>query len=250
MYLGLPGLGIGRTRGRGSAFSPLDLPDLLLWLRADLGVVLNGAAVETWQDQSGNGHHVTQVTPADRPVVSAAAIGGKPAIDFSGSKFLENALTNMVAANTARSALCVAKNINGCLISIRRSTAHSCSLFFEAAGTMYIHGDGVNMTSNVTIADASAETRSATNAFYSCHRFVGGANNPSLFLNGTSRPITSVGTQQATEDGSTGFLIGKNASDQFCNGLIAEVIYTSSAISPADRALVEAYQDSFWGGLP
>ncbi len=47
-----------------------------------MGVILNTGKVETWEDQSGNGHHLTQGTALRRPVVAAASLGGRDCIRF------------------------------------------------------------------------------------------------------------------------------------------------------------------------
>lgn len=71
------------------AWTPLQLgSSLALWLRADLGVTLNGATVSAWADQSGNGRHATQGTAARQPTYNATGIGARQSIDFSASTWL------------------------------------------------------------------------------------------------------------------------------------------------------------------
>ncbi|OCT15051.1 hypothetical protein A8709_13115 [Paenibacillus pectinilyticus] len=60
---------------------------LNLWLRADAGVIANAEThkVSAWEDQSGNGNHVTQDDPALQPMVVTDAeytANNKPAIKF------------------------------------------------------------------------------------------------------------------------------------------------------------------------
>ena len=59
---------------------------LQLWLKADTGVVTNGAGlVSQWQDQSGNANHAAQASTNLQPtLVSAAGLGGRPAVRFNG----------------------------------------------------------------------------------------------------------------------------------------------------------------------
>lgn len=63
-----------------------------LWLRADLGVTLNGGNVEAWADQAlGDGSHdLSQGTAANRPlwVAADAAAKGRPYVDFDQSNDL------------------------------------------------------------------------------------------------------------------------------------------------------------------
>jgi CSLREA domain-containing protein len=83
--------GVGVTDGTST---------LELWLRADKGVfsdsnctnaATNGGTVGCWQDQSGNGLHVTRATVAQRPGYAAANVNNQPSLTFTGSQFLERA---------------------------------------------------------------------------------------------------------------------------------------------------------------
>jgi hypothetical protein len=87
-----PFAGAGRRNalpaGGAAAFSPLDVDNLVLWLRGDLGITLNGDNVSAWADQSGEGNDATQGTMSSQPlyVESDADFGGQATLDFiSGS---------------------------------------------------------------------------------------------------------------------------------------------------------------------
>jgi hypothetical protein len=111
----------------------------------------------------------------------------------------------------------------------------------------YVHGDGVDVSSNMTIANSSAITQSSTNGFSSAHIYNGAGSNATIYLNGVLQPITSVGTFQETENGTNGFYIGATSASQFWNGIIAEIIVCTEAISPIYRQRVAAYQLGFFG---
>ncbi len=66
--------------GGGRYFSPLDLPGMVDWHRADLGVTLVSGLVSAWADQSGNGHHLTQPTAGNR---LGYAVGGAQQLALS-----------------------------------------------------------------------------------------------------------------------------------------------------------------------
>jgi tetratricopeptide (TPR) repeat protein len=60
---------------------------LILWLRADAGVEVNGTAVTRWQDQSGAGNHAAPRDAAvAAPQLSTGAVRGRPAIAFKGKE--------------------------------------------------------------------------------------------------------------------------------------------------------------------
>ena len=57
---------------------------LLLWLKADTGIVLNDTTVSRWIDQSGNGNDAIESTKSRQPVLVDNVINGKPVIRFDG----------------------------------------------------------------------------------------------------------------------------------------------------------------------
>lgn len=67
-------------------WTPSDLGvKLVQWLRADMGVTLDGSGVESWDDQSGDDRLFLQLDAAKQPTFGATYIGGRPAIVFDGS---------------------------------------------------------------------------------------------------------------------------------------------------------------------
>lgn len=68
----------------GISFSPLDIPDLALWLAADkITGLADGAEISQWNDSSGNGNHVTQTVAGKKPIYSATGIKGIPEVCIS-----------------------------------------------------------------------------------------------------------------------------------------------------------------------
>ena len=72
---------------------------LELWLMADTGVFANddctgtpSGSVGCWEDQSGNGNHVTQTVPLAQPGTGNNQLNGLNVLDFDGvSDYLSNA---------------------------------------------------------------------------------------------------------------------------------------------------------------
>lgn len=59
-----------RSRTADAAFVPTRLPGCALWLRADLGITLNGSTVSAWANQGTLGGSVSTATfqiPVDGP---------------------------------------------------------------------------------------------------------------------------------------------------------------------------------------
>ncbi|MCU0795200.1 MAG: CotH kinase family protein [Akkermansiaceae bacterium] len=67
------------------ASAPDQIPGLVTWLRADNGNFTPGQSVATWEDASGNNNHATQPSSGQRPVFTANAINGLPALSFTRS---------------------------------------------------------------------------------------------------------------------------------------------------------------------
>lgn len=236
---------IEATFGMGAqgVFSPMKLPGLKLWLRADQGVTIGGGKVTGWNDLSGNANSAAQGTVANQPVFSATGLNGRPAIDFSGSTWFDNTTSNLVSAGSAYSVLIVAKTGNGEIFTIRRGTLYSGSGFFQS-GTTVVYSDGGGVTST-TVPNTAAITQTGTTGFKSCHKYSGTGTLPAIYLNGVAQTVA--GSNQTTENAATGFQIGNNASLLPWGGLIGEIIVCSGAIADADRLNVEAYQLNYWG---
>jgi hypothetical protein len=65
-----------------AGFLPLALPNLTLWLRADLGITASNNIVSVWTDQSPNNNDAKQTKSGRQPTLLAAALNGQPAVSF------------------------------------------------------------------------------------------------------------------------------------------------------------------------
>jgi hypothetical protein len=61
---------------------------MVLWLRADEGVVASGGKVSRWKDQSGGGRDGIMDHRPRRPRLQQEALNGRPALHFGGSQSL------------------------------------------------------------------------------------------------------------------------------------------------------------------
>jgi hypothetical protein len=86
---GLTGTGgTGGIAGTGGTVevSPIPQLGLLLWLRADHGVVQKDGLVEQWLDQSGNQTDAIQTAANVRPTYLATDFNGRPTLEFDGKQ--------------------------------------------------------------------------------------------------------------------------------------------------------------------
>jgi lysophospholipase L1-like esterase len=210
-----------------------DSPVLLLSLDASSLVLANNDPVALWPDDSGNARDVANAT--NRPVYKSDAGNGLPGVSFNGSAWLENSVANLPAnAGRGLTVLVVGKRVGGAggpVLTLRRSTKYLNTGLLTYAGTHYVSGDGVNTEHNQIIANMSF----ADNWFVCAWRYLGAESATDIFANGVLKSITA-GTQ-GFETGSTGFQLGKNASGQFWNGYLSNVIVY-------DRALYDSILNS------
>ena len=75
----------GCTNDLQTVSAATDVPDCVLWLRADAGVQTNGASVTGWLDQSGWGNNASQTTNARQPTLVQDVLNGNPILRFDGS---------------------------------------------------------------------------------------------------------------------------------------------------------------------
>lgn len=90
-----PGRALLGVPGGQTAFTPLALPNLVGWWRADSGVyqdaarttpaTADGDPVGGWADQSGAGNHLGQATGSKRPTLQLAEVGGHNAVKGDGA---------------------------------------------------------------------------------------------------------------------------------------------------------------------
>ena len=103
--------GIGGERAVGG----IPTEGQVLWLAADRGLeqrAATGSLVEVWRDGSGGDHHAHQEEKKRQPLLVEEAIGGHPAVRFSGKReFLR--LTGDVVNSQASTILAVASDRSG-----------------------------------------------------------------------------------------------------------------------------------------
>lgn len=69
----------GLLASGGRTLTPARLSNVILWLKASVGVTLVSGGVSRVEDLSGNGRHAVQTVAADRPTLTTG-INGKPTL--------------------------------------------------------------------------------------------------------------------------------------------------------------------------
>jgi hypothetical protein len=241
--------------------SPLDLDSLFYWFAADVGVtdslggaIANNEGVGTWNDLSGNGHHVTQSTNGARPVWKATGgPGSKPAIQFDGTNdFLASAahwwgsddLTVIVVmkfANATRNAVEI-------IVAREAVTDTRQFLWYADAATAYRGTQRAYQASTPTVLNRQTITTSNwKHTTWKLHSWSNiGDGSMTLFSDGVSVSLTdNVTTGDGTiDDLSQEFQIGAQrlpTANSFLQGSISEIIVTADDLTTAERTAIENY---------
>jgi len=82
---------------------PRSVPGLNVWYDANVGlydtptggalVTANGASIARWEDRSGNGFHLKQNSPTNRPTLLTGALNGLKGVNFNGTSSCLSELT-------------------------------------------------------------------------------------------------------------------------------------------------------------
>jgi len=221
-------------------FSPLDIPGIALWLRADLGITL-ATGVSSWADQSGNGNNVTQATGSKQPtlVASDGNFGGQASLSFLGSssQFLASATwgTSLGSPST--------------WYVVARTTTAATTYFMDgqAVGNrnaILQNGSQTALRGGVTVYPTVTCSSLGTASVF-C--FVMNGSSSIIYQNSSSGPL---GTALAM---GTGSMLGMNVGityDSTSNpltGSIAEIAGYSGAHTVAQVAQFFAYATARYG---
>ena len=247
-----------------SITSPLGVDSLFYWFDAGAGVTdsLGGAiatdeGVGTWNDQSGNGRHVTQTTDTDRPVYKATGgPGSKPCIQFDGTDdFLASAahfwgsddLTVIVVCKFADAGRDVSEQV------VSRSEATGNKRQWRLSGRNDAGGNKMELVLDSSGAGTGASQRANQDGVKSATwRLISATSNLSTFswyVDGTSETNTvdggTTGDGSVLDSSTPKLGIGAtnviNAPATFLQGSISEIIVYSRALTTTERAAIENY---------
>lgn len=238
------------------AFRPTSIAGIQLWLDAsDPWTLFNATSggsnvaadgtVARWEDKSGNARHATEST--NGPTRKAAVVGGSDALRFTGAQFLAGATTP--ASGNVRTFFAVVRKLGTpsdvfFQFGTKPSSGGTLGYIARASladGNSSIGGDIT--TNNLTI---QGEELTFTNAFVSSY-VQSSASSTRYFFNGIEKTVTgSVGSYNM----DPGYFVGKcrNVDDiAFFDGYMCELIAYDTALSDANRALVQSYLTAKWG---
>lgn len=225
------------------SFSPTDISNLVLWLRADDVGLSDGATVTTWTSREGSSFAFTQATAGKKPTyVASSSINSQPAVSFDGGDLLAVASVVTVA------------NVGTIAVICRRSGDSNYQTLYgqcQGNGTSYMP-----FYHRYSSAKLAFESNATGNAQASQTTSTGSNDFCIVQSSGTAITMRKNGVDQTVTDGSSGAWFADNnfanssigglkydvANDVFFfTGLIAEVLIYDRKITSQEIADLESY---------
>lgn len=232
-----------------------------LWLRADLGITLNGTTVSAWADQSGNNNNVVQSDSTKQPVFEQIGFNGKPSIKFDGSN--DNLQTSVAVDNSAQNKLSafivvqVLTNADGYPFST--DTSYSTLFFGLGVGLLAAPTSArvflTDTKGNVGISLCTNSTTSAYNAnknyfIISADRSLTTAEAGMIFNGTTITNGTTLNANNTNNFGNTKINIGSATGVSiFSNCRIAEFALFQKILSVNEITSLNNYARQRYGLL-
>lgn len=237
-----------------AGFSPLQLPNLKLWVDADDAATFtysSGTSVSQWNDKSGNGYHLVQSSSSAQPSRSGT-LNGKSTVVFDGlNDALSVANFDMTGSQTVSAAI-VATAATG---NFRMFAEHGLNqpaggfgFYRESAGnqvTFYRQGAGGangaffksdrQLTTTARIAVATGDGTLSTDE-----------NTVWIDGNGVGTRAPNNNTN-ANNISATLYVGSRGGASLYMSGIIAELIITRSVLTTDERISVQNYLAAKWG---
>lgn len=215
------------------AFSPSDLANIRLWLKADAITGLNdNDNISTWEDSSANGYDVTQGTGTKQPTYQTNELNSLPVVRFDGGDTLTN-MTSIMSADPSFTVFAVAKSSDwdaatNDVLNIGDDFTQAFILRTQSSNTMKVWQPNTNNLTTGTITDS--------NWYYFSYTYNASTNAAELFLDGVSADTATI---SGIDPDKT--YIGSFIDSFYFTGDIAEVIVYEQELSDTDRESVENY---------
>ncbi|MBX2959484.1 MAG: T9SS type A sorting domain-containing protein [Flavobacteriales bacterium] len=212
--------------------------NLRLWLDASQLSLVNGAKVASWSDFSGGGNHATNSNTAKQPTYQTNQINGRPSVVFSSD--LKTVLNTPAMASMNVGTITQFAVFDG-------STPNHTGFVMVGKYSGYNQFIAINRTNGelrpwVIRPNSTTAANITTNS--SSYQMLGNLYNASSgtfqsFKNGSSFGIKTGTT--VVPSGNSLFTIGASPGGGSFNGGVAEIIMFSSALSSAERIIIENY---------
>lgn len=217
-------------------FTPANVSGLQGWFKGSSISGVDGDAISTWPDSSGNGRDATQATAGSKPTLKTGAngINAQPVARFDGGDKLASSLatSHFGGSGTILAAFAVVKPTD--------YTNYMTILGASASGGFHWR---LNQTTGRANVDKSAEsnvgtaTAAGSAGAGQVHAFTDAGSAQAFYLNGAAAgtAATAATFQPAT------YIIGDVHYSLPFLGDIAEILVYSAVPSAGDRTAITAY---------
>jgi lysophospholipase L1-like esterase len=214
---------------------PLPTTNLLARYVGGTGITITGAGVSAWADQSGNGHHATQTTDANRPTTKV--VRGRASVSFSGSTYLSLPGTLTVDRQACAIFVCCRQRQGGGPLTLVHFDNNSVDLVLYLASTT-----GTVKPAVYTNGGARLGSFRAGHGVSTVGVICGASTNMTLVHDGRIETLTG------NAAGSfTGGFIGQWNGDTFrFVGEIYEIAIYAAAVDSPTREQVVDYFAATW----
>ncbi|HIA52075.1 MAG TPA: hypothetical protein EYN91_08335 [Candidatus Melainabacteria bacterium] len=217
--------------------APIARSGLAGWYRAS-DVTLSGSNVTTWQDISGSSNNATN--GANQPTLVSGAVNGLPAVNFSGTQFLQLP-AGMANFTSGMTVMAVAKPVSvsaGARIFDFGNGATSDNVTMSLPSTTGLTFSTYNGS---TASSATASSGVTLGQFQLLEASYSGTNTATLYQNASQ--LTQSTTMQTLNNLTRNncYLGQDSAGGNRLNGQIAELLIWNRQLTVAERTAAEGY---------
>lgn len=228
--------------GMSGLISPLSISGSIVHLNADIGTTI-ATGVSQWDDQSGNGNHVSQGTGANQPTLVSNWRNGKKAVQGNGtSQSLSRATFTGGALAMPRTLFVVYDSpllTNAEYIVASGNGANRCEIYIPGTGTVNAF-DGANIVTGSAphpthnaFCVAFAEYNGPTSATLSVYHSGG--------LSFTTIASASTTTMQGITVGA--YVLG---ASNWCSKPIGNVTLYDKILSSGEKIALKQWANSYY----
>lgn len=228
------GIGLGSAPSTPSALTYVT-SGVLQYVRADLGITLNGSNVSAWADQSGAAKDYSQGTGAAQPAYSTTSGPNNTAgVTFDGADDLLTSALDLAAPGTTPTTIwmivkAVTWTNNDTFVSA--SSANAIQVFQQGVTPAVTQTNANNSNTNLTVG-----TWRRLEAFFN--------NNTTDFLRIGATNVTGASSLNAS---GTGRVLGGRAAANFANIVVSELMYVNRELTAGERTNLDAYVTTRYG---
>lgn len=230
----------------------------VFWIKADKGTssTTHNTALSSWNDQSGNGIHVSQSVAAQQPSFAVNVLNGFPGVQFdnnsaAGQNDFLLAADNPKLDNTAGYSFFTVSKMNfmtgdaRCIVSKRTSIDidEAFMLFYYTGNNFFMDIDGISNRQSTSPAAYTTGTGYIMDGFYD--GTLVSTNRSKIYEEEVLRK-TFTETSALVPDKPSPLNVGctHNADSRPFGGYISEVIIYTVTVNDAQRVIVNNYLSS------